>query len=94
LDTGCPLIPVAQWGAQRILPYRSKRLRLCPPTPVEVQAGPAIDLSDLAAWPDRTAAARAGTERLMRVLTQMVGELRGEQPPAEPYNQFARKETP
>ncbi|MDR2454403.1 MAG: 1-acyl-sn-glycerol-3-phosphate acyltransferase [Bifidobacteriaceae bacterium] len=91
LDTGCPLVPLAQWGAQRILPYRTKRLHVFPPTKVALQIGPPIDLSDLAAWEDRAAAARAGTERLMTALTAMVGELRGETPPGEPYNQFAAR---
>ncbi|MDR2372765.1 MAG: 1-acyl-sn-glycerol-3-phosphate acyltransferase [Bifidobacteriaceae bacterium] len=91
LDTGAPLIPVAQWGAQRLLPRGRKFPRVFPRTRVEVQAGPAIDLSDLAAWPDRGAAARVGTERLMRVLTEMVAQLRGQTPPAEPHNQFASK---
>ncbi|MDR2252585.1 MAG: 1-acyl-sn-glycerol-3-phosphate acyltransferase [Bifidobacteriaceae bacterium] len=92
LETGAPLIPVAQWGAQRLLPYHSKRVRVCPRTKVQVAVGPPIDLSDLAAWDDRAAAARVGTERLMRTLTEMVGELRSETPPAEPYDQFARKD--
>jgi 1-acyl-sn-glycerol-3-phosphate acyltransferase len=91
LATGAPLIPVAQWGAQRILPYRTKKLRLFPPTKVAITVGPAIDLGDLADWPDHAAAAREGTERLMRRLTEMVGELRGETPPPEPYDQFAAK---
>ncbi|MDR2453686.1 MAG: 1-acyl-sn-glycerol-3-phosphate acyltransferase [Bifidobacteriaceae bacterium] len=89
LATGCPLVPLAQWGAQRILPYHTKKLRLFPPTKVALQLGPPLDLSDLAAWEDRAAAARVGTERLMGALTAMVAELRGETPPAEPYNQFA-----
>jgi 1-acyl-sn-glycerol-3-phosphate acyltransferase len=90
LETGAPLVPVAQWGAQRLLPRGRKCPRLFPRTRVYVTAGPAIDLSDLAAWEDQAAAVRAGTERLMRTLTEMVGELRGETPPAEPYNQFAQ----
>ncbi|MDR1188303.1 MAG: 1-acyl-sn-glycerol-3-phosphate acyltransferase [Bifidobacteriaceae bacterium] len=91
LDTGAPLIPVAQWGAQRLLPRGHKIPRVCPRTKVEVVAGPPIDLSDLAGWENRGEAVRVGTERLMRVLTQMVGQLRGQTPPAEPYNQFAGK---
>jgi 1-acyl-sn-glycerol-3-phosphate acyltransferase len=92
LDTGAPLIPVAQWGAQRLMPRGQKFPRLCPRTRVQVTAGPALDLSDLAGWEDRNAAVRAGTERLMRVLSEMTGQLRGQTPPAEPYNQFAGKD--
>ncbi|MDR2113783.1 MAG: 1-acyl-sn-glycerol-3-phosphate acyltransferase [Bifidobacteriaceae bacterium] len=92
LEAGCPLIPVAQWGAQKILPYRTKKFRPFPPTRVFLQVGPAIDLNDLAKWADKDAAAREGTERLMRSITQMLGELRGLTPPAEPFNQFAAQE--
>ncbi|MDR1392696.1 MAG: 1-acyl-sn-glycerol-3-phosphate acyltransferase [Bifidobacteriaceae bacterium] len=92
LDTGCPLIPVAQWGAQRILPYHSKRPHLWPRSRVELQVGPAIDLTDLTGLPDRAEAARLGTERLMATLTEMVAKLRGQTPPAEPYNQFAGRD--
>jgi 1-acyl-sn-glycerol-3-phosphate acyltransferase len=89
LDTGAPLIPVAQWGAQRILPYRSKRLHVFPRTRVAATVGPPVPLDDLADMADRNEAVRLGTERLMRTLTEMVGELRGAEPPAEPFNQFA-----
>ncbi|MDR1635569.1 MAG: 1-acyl-sn-glycerol-3-phosphate acyltransferase [Bifidobacteriaceae bacterium] len=89
LETGAPLVPVAQWGAQRMLPRGRKCPRLCPRCKVSLVAGPALDLSDLAVWEDRGAAVRVGAERLMRALAEMVGELRGETPPPEPYNQFA-----
>jgi 1-acyl-sn-glycerol-3-phosphate acyltransferase len=90
LETGAPLVPVAQWGAQRMLPRGSKCPRILPRTKVSVVAGPAIDLSDLAVWEDRQAAIKAGTSRLMDVLTEMVAELRGQEPPEQPYNQFAK----
>ena len=40
LETGCPVIPIAQWGPQEILAPYSKRLRLLPPKTVHVLAGP------------------------------------------------------
>ena len=89
LDAGVPLVPFAQWGAQKLLPPKSKLPRLFPPTKVQMLAGPPIDLSDLAAWPDRTEAARAGTERLMAAITALQAELRGAEPPSQPFNQFA-----
>ncbi|MDR1442780.1 MAG: 1-acyl-sn-glycerol-3-phosphate acyltransferase [Bifidobacteriaceae bacterium] len=92
LDTGAPLVPVAQWGAQRLLPRGHKFPHVFPRTKVKVAAGPAIDLSDLAEWEDRNEAVRVGTERVMRTLTDMVGEMRGETPPDEPYDQFASRD--
>ena len=90
LDAGVPLVPMAQWGPQRLLPPHSKFPRLFPPTKVSIVVGPALDLSDLATWEDRAAAARQGTERLMAAITQMLAELRHQTPPAEPFNQFAK----
>jgi len=89
LEAGVPLIPVAHWGAQKLLPPKSKFPRLFPPTRVSLVVGPAVGLSDLAGWEDRAAAARVGTERLMAAITALEAELRGETPPAEPFNQFA-----
>jgi 1-acyl-sn-glycerol-3-phosphate acyltransferase len=90
LDTGVPLIPVAQWGAQHLLPRGHKFPRLFGRTRVQIEAGPAVDLAGLAQWEDRQEAVRVGTERLMRRITDLEAGLRGEQPPAKPYDQFAK----
>ncbi|MCL2803697.1 MAG: 1-acyl-sn-glycerol-3-phosphate acyltransferase [Micrococcales bacterium] len=89
LQTGAPLVPIAQWGAHRILPPRSRLPRLWPPKPVNFIVGQPLDLSDFATWEDQAAAATEGTKRLMATITAMEAELRGESPPDEPYNQFA-----
>ncbi|MDR1798478.1 MAG: 1-acyl-sn-glycerol-3-phosphate acyltransferase [Bifidobacteriaceae bacterium] len=88
LDTGAPLVPVAQWGAQRLLPRHKKLPHLLPPTRITMTIGQPIDLSDLAARPDTSQAAREGTTRLMATITTMLAALRGGQPPAKPFDQF------
>src|ERR1700730_6290854 len=45
LTTGAPVIPVAHWGAQEILPYGSKKPKLFPRKTVRMVAGPPVDLS-------------------------------------------------
>ena len=45
LATGAPVIPVAHWGTQAILPYGSKKVRLFPRKTVRTVAGPPVDLS-------------------------------------------------
>ena len=45
LTTGAAVIPIAHWGAQDILPYGSKKLRLFPRKAVRMAAGPPVDLS-------------------------------------------------
>ena len=47
LQTRCPVIPVAQWGAEQIIGPYSSRLDLLPRKEVIVRAGPPVDLSDL-----------------------------------------------
>ncbi|MDR0366631.1 MAG: 1-acyl-sn-glycerol-3-phosphate acyltransferase [Bifidobacteriaceae bacterium] len=91
LETGRPLVPVAQWGAQRMLPKGHKCPRVFPRTRVKMLVGKPLDLSDLRDSPNREAAVKQGTERLMVTLGQMVGELRGLQPPDQPYNQFTKR---
>jgi len=86
LATGVPVIPVAQWGAQRILPYGSFRPHLLPRTTVQVVAGPAVDLSAYAGKPLSSPVLREATEAIMKDITGLLAGIRGETPPAEPYH--------
>src|ERR1700733_7151378 len=45
LATGAPVIPVAHWGTQHVLPYGSKKPHLFPRKTVRMVAGPPVDLS-------------------------------------------------
>ena len=56
LSTGCPVIPVAQWGANHILPPYAKKPSLLPRKTVTVKAGDPVDLED----PARCAADAGG----------------------------------
>jgi 1-acyl-sn-glycerol-3-phosphate acyltransferase len=89
LATGAPVIPVAHWGAQRILPYGSSRLHLVPRTTVRVAAGPPVDLSAFEGRPLTAALLREATEVIMRDITGLLAGLRGETPPARPFNPAA-----
>ncbi len=86
LTTGVPVIPVAQWGAQRLLGRYSKILKPIPRKKVTMVAGPPIDLDDLRAKPLTNEVLREATIRIMATLTRMVEQLRGEPAPAVPYN--------
>ncbi|WP_154675743.1 lysophospholipid acyltransferase family protein [Parafrankia elaeagni] len=48
LATGAPVVPVAQWGAQRIW-GRERRLRLFARPEIRIHAGPPVDLARFAA---------------------------------------------
>jgi 1-acyl-sn-glycerol-3-phosphate acyltransferase len=86
LATGAPVIPVAQWGAQRILPYGSKRPHLFPRTTVQVIAGPPVDLSAFDGQPLRPKVLRDATDLIMKDITGLLARIRGETAPAKPYD--------
>jgi 1-acyl-sn-glycerol-3-phosphate acyltransferase len=91
LVTGAPVIPLANWGAQKIFDPRTSRLSLRPRVPVTVTSGPPIDLSPWAgATPSRTVLDQM-TEHIMLELQQMVAGLREEQPPAGLYERPAKR---
>src|SRR5215472_7253618 len=86
LETGAPVIPVAHWGAQKILPYGDHVPKLLPRKTVRVIAGPPVDLSEFAGEPMNSQVLRAATDKIMRDVAELVGQLRGETPPAEPFH--------
>lgn len=86
LATGCPVIPVAQWGPQQMLPPYSRRPRLLRRTRVQVTAGPPVDLDDLRGLPITPEVLRRATERILARITTMLAELRGEPAPAQLFD--------
>jgi 1-acyl-sn-glycerol-3-phosphate acyltransferase len=86
LHTGCPVIPVGQWGIADVLAPYSKVLKALPRSTVQVKAGPPVDLDDLQGRPARPAVLADATDRIMTAITSIVAELRGEEPPAERFD--------
>jgi 1-acyl-sn-glycerol-3-phosphate acyltransferase len=86
LATGAPVIPVANWGTQEIVPFGTRKLRLFPRKTVHVVAGPPVDLSAWSGQQDSAKALRAATDAIMAQVTDLVGQLRGETPPPVPYD--------
>lgn len=82
----CPLVPMAHWGAQEVIPHYKKGLFLLPRKTMHTTIGPAVDLSDLYDRPLDGATLREATARLMAAITVLVEELRGEQAPPERWN--------
>ncbi|HEY9412189.1 MAG TPA: lysophospholipid acyltransferase family protein [Jiangellaceae bacterium] len=82
LDTGCDVIPIAQWGAHEILAPYSKRPRLIPPKTMHVRAGAPVDLSDLRGQPVTPALLRTASDRILDAITNELAVLRNEEPPA------------
>lgn len=81
LQTGAPVVPIAHWGAQQVLPRYGKSLKIFPRKRVRVLVGDPVDLSDLRDKPLTRTVLDEATNRIMDALTEQVATLRGETPP-------------
>lgn len=86
LASGCPVIPVGQWGVQELLPAYSLRPRLFPRKTTSYKVGDPVDLRDLTGRPVTSEMLCEATERIMEAITVLVEDLRGEQAPAERFD--------
>ena len=85
LETGCPVIPVGQWGAQDLLPPYG-RPDFLPRKHVTMKVGDPVDLSDLLTQPHTGAVVQQATDRIMAALTDLVADIRGETAPVERFD--------
>ncbi len=91
LATGVPVIPVAHWGAQEILPYGTTKFHLVPRRTVRMLAGPAVDLSAYLGQPMTRDVLRSATNAIMSDITALLAQLRGEPAPATAYDLAAAR---
>jgi 1-acyl-sn-glycerol-3-phosphate acyltransferase len=85
LDADIPIIPMAHWGAQLVLP-RYGRLSLFPRKKIVVKYGDAVDLSAYRGKPVNTALLAEATNLVMNDITALLEDLRGESGPAERWD--------
>lgn len=84
LLTGAPVIPMAHWGAHELLPYGEKKPRLFPRKTMRVVTGAPVNLDRYhEATPENL---RAATVDITAAITALLAGLRGEEPPARPYD--------
>jgi 1-acyl-sn-glycerol-3-phosphate acyltransferase len=86
LATGCPVIPVGQWGAQEVLAPYTKTPHLVPRKNIVMKAGDPVPLDDLVAGPHTPEATARATERIMAAITELVEDVRGDTAPAERFD--------
>jgi 1-acyl-sn-glycerol-3-phosphate acyltransferase len=86
LSTGAPVIPIAQWGAQDVLPYGSKKPKLWPRKTIRMAAGPPVDLSAYAGQRLSASTLQAATADIMADITALLAKIRQETPPAVPWD--------
>jgi 1-acyl-sn-glycerol-3-phosphate acyltransferase len=92
LTTDAVVLPVAQWGPQRLHDYHARKLHLRVRVPADYLVGEPLDLSDLRAQvragrPLSADLLREVTDRMMGAVRDQLAELRGEPAPLT----FARR---
>ena len=95
LERGIPIVPVAHWGAQEIMPRYSKRLSLFPRKTVLVKIGDPLDLAQFRGRNLDPATLNEATTLVMAAITQLLEDLRGETAPTKRWNpaEHDQKET-
>jgi len=86
LETGCPVVPIGQWGAHDLLYPYAKKPHLFPRTQITMKVGDPVPLEDLRTEPISNEVINEATRRIMDALTGLVAELRHEEPPAERFD--------
>lgn len=86
LETGCDVVPVAQWGVQQFLPRYARRPHLLPRATVHVHAGPPVDLDDLRGRALTVDVLTEATRRIMADITVLLEGIRGETAPLERFD--------
>jgi len=94
LETRCPVVPIATWGAHEILPPYSRSVRLFPRRTMRVQAGPPVRLDDLHDLPLSAEVLLEATTRIMAALVTELEALRDEPAPVDRFDPRAHGVTP
>ena len=86
LMTGAPVVPVAQWGPQRLWRYKAKLPHPFPRKRIQITTGPPVDLSAYRGREMTADVLREVTDLIMARITGLLAEMRGEEPPEVTYD--------
>ena len=87
-----PFLPPEKSGTQHLMPRYGKGIRPFPRKTIDVRFGAPVDLSAFAGKRDAASMA-AATDVVMARIAGLLGELRGEEPPAERWDPTQRGQT-
>lgn len=82
LESRHPVIPVAQWGPQEVIPEYAHVPKLFPRKTIHIRFGPPVELDDLYGPRPTMEAVMEATDRIMGAITRELEEIRGERAPA------------
>lgn len=83
VELGLPIVPCGQWGVEKVLGNYSKKFRPNPFHTVRVKIGKPMFFRELEGKTPSAKELADATDKVMREISAIVGELRGETPPAE-----------
>ena len=83
VELGLPIVPCGQWGVEKVLGNYSKKFRPNPFHVVRVKIGKPMFFRELEGKTPTAQELAAATDTVMREISAIVGELRGETPPKE-----------
>ncbi|MCU1418901.1 MAG: 1-acyl-sn-glycerol-3-phosphate acyltransferase [Mycetocola sp.] len=83
LTNGIPIIPIAHWGTDKVMARYSRKINLFPAKPIDVKVGDPVDLSAFAGRPLDAATLAEATAVVMKEITALLEDLRGEKAPDE-----------
>ncbi|MEI7660054.1 MAG: lysophospholipid acyltransferase family protein [Actinomycetes bacterium] len=86
ITTKTAVIPIAQWGSQIVMPTYEKKIKLFPRTPIKILVGKPLDLSPWYGKENDAAALIEATAFIMKAITDLLEELRGEKRPVEIFD--------
>jgi 1-acyl-sn-glycerol-3-phosphate acyltransferase len=94
LETGCPVFPLGQWGANEVMGFRAMTFpRVVPRRTMRMLVGAPLGGFGPEAHPDEGRALEL-TDAIMDRLTHLVGVLRGEAPPAGRFDSRVGQRVP
>ncbi len=83
VELGLPIVPCGQWGVEKVLGNYSKKFRPNPFHVVRVKIGKPMYFRELEGKTPTAQELADATDKVMREISAIVGELRGETPPAQ-----------
>lgn len=93
LAENIPIVPVATWGADAVVPRFQKKFVPRWRTPLQFVVGEPIDLSEYEGQAHSRRAIEAATNKVMAEITKLLEEIRGEKAPDELYDPVKHGQT-
>lgn len=93
LEYGIPVVPVAHWGTQDVMPRYSNKISIFPRHTIHLKVGDPVDLSAFMGQPRTNAVLAGATAAVMDAITVLLEDLRREKAPEIRWNPAEHNQT-